>query len=369
MKPVFVFTGSYTEAIRLGTGELVQPHGEGICVFRLNETGGLIKLASCISPNPSYILLHPDGQCLYTVNELKEYRGLPSAAVSAYAFDAADGTLRFLNRQATNGEDACNLGLSPCGRYLMAANYSGGSLCVYPLNADHSIGRMSCFFQHSGSGPNALRQQAAHVHQVIADPSGAHVLAADLGTDEVAVYRADWQKGHLSPASSICTAPGMGPRLCAFDQSGKRMYLLAELGNAVHIYDYDTTTGNAVLLQVISTLPEGEAGNNIAACIRLHPNGRLLYASNRGHDSIAIYRIEENGLLTLLRVQKTGGKIPRDFDITPKGEYLIAGHQESHELIVFAIAETSGALRETTRFPCGSVTAVHIAATDEYLRS
>ncbi len=357
----FVFTGSYTEAIRLGTGELVEARGEGICVFRLNEKGDLTKLSSCDAPNPSYLALHPNGQNLYTVNELKEYSGLPSAAVSSYELDTKSGTLRLLNRQATHGEDACNLAFSSCGRYLMAANYSGGSLCVFPIGADHSIGRPSCFFQHYGSGPNPLRQREPHVHQLLTDTSGAHVLAVDLGTDEIKVYGADWQNGHLTPGPVIRTAPGLGPRLCVFDESGRRMYLVAELGNAVCVYEYDEQSGAAKLLQTISTLPERDGAESIAACIRLHPNGRLLYASNRGHDSIAVYRVGENGLLTLLHVKKTGGRIPRDFNITPAGDYLIVGHQESHDLVVFAIDTQSGALHEVTRTACGSVTAVHIA--------
>ncbi len=362
MSTSFVFTGSYTEQIRLGTGELVQARGEGICVFRLDECGRLTKLLSRPAPNPSYVVLHPDGRCLYAVNELKEYSGLSSAAICAYAFDAAGNKLRFLNRQATNGEDACNLSFSPCGRYLLVANYGGGSLCVYPIRADHSIGRMSCFFQHYGSGPNAVRQQAPHVHQVVADKSGTHVLAVDLGTDSVAAYRADWQNGYLTPGPSIRTAPGMGPRLCAFDKTGKRMYLIAELGNMVCVYKYDEENGIAELLQTISTLPEGDGTENTAACIRLHPNGRLLYASNRGHDSIAAYRIDGNGLLTLLHIQKTGGQTPRDFAITPAGDYLIVGHQESHDLVVFAVAAENGTLREVTRAPCGAVACVHIAS-------
>lgn len=364
MSASLVFTGSYTEPIRLETGELVQTRGEGICVFHLAEYGRLTKLLSRPAPNPSYVALHPDGQCVYAVNELKEYSGLSSATVCAYAFDVAGNKLRFLNRQATNGEDACNLSFSPCGRYLLVANYSGGSLCVYPIHADHSIGRMSCFFQHYGSGLNVIRQQSPHVHQVVTDKSGTHVLAVDLGTDEITIYRADWQNGYLTPGPSIRTAPGIGPRLCAFDKTGRRMYLLAELGNVVCVYKYDEETGNAELLQTISTLPEGDRTENTAACIRLHPNGRLLYASNRGHDSIAVYRIDENGLLTLLHIQKTGGQTPRDFDITPAGDYLIVGHQVSHDLVVFGIAAENGALHEVSRTPCGAVTSVYIAALD-----
>lgn len=361
MSTTVVFTGSYTQPIRLGTGELVEARGEGICMFRLDENGLLTKLASCDAPNPSYLALHPGGRHLYAVNELKEFIGLPSAAVSAYELDAQSGTLRLLNRQPTGGEDACNLSFSPCGRYLMAANYTGGSLCVFPLEADHSIGRPSCFFQHNGSGPDPLRQSAPHVHQVIADASGKHVLAVDLGTDEVAVYGADWKKGLLIPKAPIRTAPGLGPRLCVFDETGRRMYLIAELGNAVCVYDYDAQSGSAALLQTISTLPEGDSTQNIAACIRLHPNGRLLFASNRGHDSIAVYRIGEDGLLALLCIHKTGGQTPRDFAITPAGDFLVVGHQDSHDLTVFAIDAQSGALSEVSRTACGSVTSVHIA--------
>jgi 6-phosphogluconolactonase len=222
---------------------------------------------------------------------------------------------------------------------------------------------MSCFFQHRGRSVHPIRQQGPHVHQAVADKSGGHVLVADLGLDEISVYGTDWENGHLIPdkARAIRTAPGMGPRQCVFNEAGTRLYVLCELGNAVCAFDYDSRTGGARLLQTVSTLPPGCEAESIAACVKLHPNGELLFASNRGHDSIAAYRVDEGGLLALIHVVSSGGRTPRDFDISPDGEFLIAGNQESDELVIFRIDGENGGLKEIGRQHCGSVTAVLIA--------
>ena len=363
MKNTLVFTGSYTQPLRLGTGQIVNGNGEGITVFRAGADGKLTKLSSTIAPNPTYLALHPSKRRLYCVNELKEYEGAASSAVSAYALDAKTGALQLINRRLTGGEDACNVSLSPSAAHLLAANYTGGSLCVFPLYAEQGIGRPSCFFQHYGQSADPLRQKEPHVHQAIADRSGRHVLVSDLGTDEVALYSADWQKGHLAPAPNlnIRTSPGMGPRLCVFNQTGERLYVITEMGNAVLVYEYDDKTAAVKLLQTISTLPEACAVESIAACVKLHPNGRFLYTSNRGHDSIAVYAVDSEGLLSPPFFQPTGGRTPRDFDISPSGEFLIAGNQESDELVVFSIDTQSGKLTELSRTACGSVTSVLIA--------
>lgn len=358
MKRTLVFTGSYTQDILLGTGETVSAQGEGISTFLLEEGGKLSKLFSLDAPNPSYLALCPTGQYLYCVNELKEYKGLPGSAVSAYRLEP-DGSPCFINRRPTGGEDACHLGLSPKGRHLLCSNFTGGSLCVFPLEGEKGIGRASCFFQHYGRGANPLRQASPHVHQLLSDPSGGRVLACDLGTDELALYKADWAKGYLSPTGASISVPaGLGPRQCVWNAAGDRLYVLTEMGNALCVYAYTAQTGEAALLQTISTLPPGEGAESIAACVKLHPKGGLLFASNRGHDSIAAYRIGADGLLTLLAITKTAGGSPRDFDLTPDGSFLIVGNQEGNSLVCFQVDAQSGGLTEVCRAPCGSVTAV-----------
>ncbi len=363
MKNILVFTGSYTQPLRIGTGQIVDGNGEGITVFRASADGRLTKLRSTIAPNPTYLALHPSKRALYCVNELKEYEGVASSSVSAYALDTQTGALTFINRRLTGGEDACNICLSPSAEHLLAANFTGGSLSVFPLCAEHGICRPSCFFQHYGHSADPLRQKEPHVHQAIPDHSGRHVLVSDLGTDEVAVYRADWPKGHLAPAPdrNIRILPGMGPRLLAFNQTGERLYVITEMGNAVLVYAYDDKTAAVRLLQTISTLPAACSIESIAACVKLHPSGKFLYASNRGHDSIAVYGMDSDGLLSPPVFQPSGGRTPRDFDISPSGKFLIAGNQESDELAVFTIDTHSGMLSESYRAACGSVTSVLIA--------
>ncbi len=353
-----VFTGSYSQPIRLGTGEIVPGNGDGVTVFGMGKDGGLHKLHAENTPNPTYLALSADGRFLYAVNELKEYHEEASSSVSAFALDRETGHLTFLNRQMTGGESACFLRVSPDGRHLLVSNYSGGSHCCLPILPDGSLGKMTCFFQHTGSGAVPGRQDEPHVHQSVPDPSGTRVLVSDLGTDEVFVYGADWEHGWLIPgaAPTIRTQPGFGPRQMVFNGRGDRIYLIAELQNAVNTYDYDASSGAARLLQTVSTLPDGCKTPSTAACVKLHPSGRLLFASNRGHDSLAIYQVLADGTLKESRIHLLGGKTPRDFDITPDGAQLLCALQDSDELILFDIDSETGALSEVSRTPCRSAT-------------
>ena len=201
------------------------------------------------------------------------------------------------------------------------------------------------------------------MHQISADPAGERILVADLGTDELSVYGIDWDCGCVSPnaAPTVRFTPGEGPRQFVFDASGRTIYLVTELANTVCVFDYDQKTGKTKLLQTLPTLPNECVADSIAACIKLHPEGKLLYASNRGHDSIASYRVHEDGTLTPLRIQKAGGKTPRDFNITPDGNFLRAGFQDSNELILYAINPLNGQLTEIERTVSNSATAVLFA--------
>ena len=367
MGNTLVFTGSYTRPLTLGDGKVVQGGGDGVGIFCLDEKGGLTKRFYIDAPNPTYLALDSKKRTLYAANELAEENGLPASTVSAYRVDARRGELRYINRQPTGGESACHVALSPGDTHLLAANFAGGSVCVFPIGAGGGVERPSCFFRHFGSGADPDRQAGPHPHQLTSDPAGGYLLAPDLGTDELVVYRADWEKGHLLPAreKKIPLPPGMGPRLLVFDQTGARFYLLCELGSAVCVYDYDSREGGAKLRQTISTLPDGCKVPNTAAGIKLHPAGKHLFASNRGDDSIAVYAVEPDGTLTLCGIFSSGGKTPRDFDITPDGAFLIVGNQDSDALVVFSIDGQSGGLREVSRAACGSVTAVLIAEMGE----
>jgi 6-phosphogluconolactonase len=329
----------------------------------MDAQGRLTFLSAAGKPNPTYLALSPDQKFLYTVNELKEYHEEPSAAVSAYAIDPATGALTFLNRRMSGGADACYVHVSRDGRFLFVANFTGGSFAVLPILPDGSLGTASSFVQHYGGGAHPTRQAAPHVHQTMPDPLDRHLLVADLGKDEISVYGIDWDCGcvikNASPA--IRTEPGDGPRQFVFDRSGRFLYLVNELSNTVHAYAYDAASGEAKFLQSLPTLPNECVAGSTAACIKLHPDGEFLYASNRGYDSIASYRVHSDGTLTPLGIMKTSGKTPRDFNITPDGGFLLAGFQDSDFLALYRIDPRNGQLTEAERTPCNSPTAVLFA--------
>jgi 6-phosphogluconolactonase len=363
MKNRLVFIGSYTQPIVLGTGELIPGSGDGVTVYHMDGSGHLTRLFATGKPNPTYLALSSDKRFLYTVNELKEYHEEASAAVSAYAINPDSGELTFLNRRMTGGGDACCVSVSANDSHLLVANFTGGSFAILPILADGSLGTASCFVQHYGKSVNTARQASPHVHQITPDPLGKHLLVADLGTDEINVYGIDWACGCVTPnvAPAIQVEPGDGPRQFVFDASGTFLYLVTELGNTVRAYAYDSETGAAKFLQALPTLPNECVSDTIAACIKLHPNGEFLYASNRGHDSIASYRVHKDGTLTPLGIQKAGGKTPRDFNITPDGKFLLAGFQDSNELILYKIDPFNGQLTEVERTASNSATAVLFA--------
>ncbi len=363
MKNRLVFVGSYSQPLLLGTGETVPGKGDGVTVYRMDDAGYLTRLSAAGKPNPTYLALSADQKFLYTVNELKEYHEEPSSAVSAYAVDPDAGTLTLLNRRMSGGADACYVGLGGDGRHLLVANFTGGSFSILPILPDGSLGTPSCFLQHYGGGLHPARQAGPHVHQVTVDPGGRHLLVADLGKDEIVVYGIDWSIGCAVPnaAPAIRCEPGDGPRQFVFDRSGSYLYLVTELSNTVRVYEYDSDSGTAAFLQALPTLPNECVADSTAACIKLHPGGEFLYASNRGHDSIASYRVHKDGTLTPLSIMKMNGKTPRDFNITPDGEYLLAGLQDSDELILYRIDPRNGQLTELERTACSTPTAVLFA--------
>ncbi len=355
----FVFTGGYTQDTLMGDGSILKARGRGIATYALSE-GRLVLRSAIDAPNPTYLAVHPSGKALYATHELMDYMGLASAAVSAYRI-GEDGALNLLSRQPTLGGNACHLSLGPDGRHLIVSNYMGGSVCVFPIGEDLSVQPPSCFFQHTGAGLDPVRQGAPHVHQAIPDPLGRYVLVLDLGTDEIYAYYADWDKGHLrSPALPFHAPSGSGPRQSVFNTAGDRLYVLTEMGSGLCVYKYDGDFGMGALIEVHSLLPKEYTGENSAACVRLHPNGKLLFASNRGHNSIVAFRVVESGRLRPIGITKTGGRIPRDFALTPEGDTLIVGNQESDELVVFRVDAENGVLEEISRAACPSVTAVAI---------
>ncbi len=342
----YYFTGGYTEPTQMGSGEVVPGRCQGIGCYRLEgETGRLTLLGITPStPNPSFVLA--EGSYLYCVNELKEYQGVPGSTVSAYRIDRETGRLTFINRQFTCGADACHLTLTPDRRYLLAANFTGGSFCVLPVREDGGLEPASCVLRHRGQGVDRERQQSPHPHQTILSPNGKYVYVPDLGLDRLVCYRADWEKGWMLPEEDldIPGIPGQGIRHGVFNQAGDRLYVMTEMACAVNVYAYEKEEGRAELLQVISARGENCETLGLGAAVRLHPNGRWLYVSVRRSDELAVFQIGTDGLLTLLQVLPSQGEIPRDFVIAPDGGFLLAGCQDTDNISVFSVHLDTGIL-------------------------
>jgi 6-phosphogluconolactonase len=350
---IFVYVGTYTEAAQRGKAE-------GIYVYRMDPSSGALTHVRTVAggPNPSFLAFDPARRFLFAVNETETFAGQAGGA-SAFALDADAGNPALLNVQPTHGTYPCHLCTDPTGRYLLSANYGSGSYSVHPIGADGRLGAATDVVQHSGSGPNARRQEGPHAHMVTFDLSGHYALLVDLGIDKTLVYRLDIGTGKLDPhrvvtasgtahQASASSAPGAGPRHVAFYPSNRYAYIINELGCTVDAFAWDAHTGTLAPLQTISTLPADFTGANTTAEIAVHPSGRFLYGSNRGHDSIAIFAIDPaSGMLTALGNEPTGGKEPRSFAIDPTGTFLLAANQNSSTVVTFRIDPSTGALAAT----------------------
>lgn len=303
--------------------------------------------------NASFLALHPAGKHLYAVNEVSDTDGKPVGAVSAFSLEPATGNLTLINWSSTKGAGPCHLIVAPGGTHVLAANYGGGSAVCIPIKADGSLAEASSFVQHAGSSVNPSRQKGPHAHSINLDPDGNFAVVADLGLDQVLVYRFNPEHGTLTPNDPpyVMTPLGGGPRHFAFHPSGQFGYTNNEILLSVTAFRYDGSQGVLSPIQTISTVPDGTGlqGNSTAE-IRVHPNGKFLYVSNRGPDSLAVYSIEQNtGMLTRVGIVPSGGKIPRNFNLTPDGAYLLAAHQNSDNIVVFKINAETGLPEPTGR--------------------
>ena len=306
-------------------------------------------------PNPSFLALHPNGRFLYAVNEGLETGDQPGGAVSAFARDPESGNLTYLNRELSHGTDPCHLTVDLGGRCVLAANYSSGSVAVLPIGADGRVGPATYVDQHSGSSVHQ-RQQGPHAHAIPLDPTGRFALCPDLGMDQLFVYRLDAAAGTLSPNDppGARLAPGSGPRHLDFHPSKPWVYVINELGSTVTTFAWDGERGTLGEIQTVSTLPETYMGRSTCADIHVAPSGRFVNGSNRGHDSIAAFAIDEaTGALTPLGHTPTGGRTPRNFAIDPTGTYLFAANQDTDTIVTFRLDAATGQLT-----PTGQVTNV-----------
>lgn len=343
----FVFVGTYTRR-----ESPVAERAEGIYVYRLDPASGRLSLATTAAglTNPSFLALSPDRRFLYAVNEVSEDGGEPGGAVSAFAVDAETGTLTRLNHQSTRGAGPCHLSVDATGRFVLVANYSGGSVAMLPIDDDGSLRPASDFHQHTGSSVNERRQKEPHGHSITLTPDNRFALACDLGLDKVLVYRLDRETGKLVPNSppAASTHPGAGPRHLDIHPSGRFVYVINELDSTMTAFRYDSTGGTLTEIHHLTTLPEDYDGTSYCADVHVAPSGRFVYGSNRGHDSIVIFAIDQDsGRLTLVGHEPTRGSTPRNFALDPTGTYLFAANQSSDTIVVFRIDQSTGQLTAT----------------------
>ena len=319
----------------------------GIYRFDLDGSSGAWSdpVLAAPSENPSFLALHPNGRVLYAVNEVATFGGSPTGAVSAFAIDRASGRLTLLGRQASGGPGPCHLTVDGSGRNVLVANYTGGSVAVLPVDAEGRLQPASTVVQHVGTGPDRTRQEGPHAHAIVLDVAERFALAADLGADRIFVYRFDAAAGRVEPGdpASVALQPGSGPRHLAWHPSGRHLYAINELRSTVTAFRYDPERGAAFPFQTVTTLPGGFPGGNKAAEIAVSADGRFLYASNRGDDSIAWFAIDAaSGALAPAGRVGTGGRAPRHFAIDPSGEWLVAANQDSDSIAIFRLDRGTG---------------------------
>ncbi|MBE0539927.1 MAG: lactonase family protein [Verrucomicrobia bacterium] len=336
-----VYFGTYT-----GT------KSQGIYVSRFDARTGQLSAPELAAEtrNPSFLAVHPNRRQLYAVGEISDFAGKRTGAVSAFVIEPRTGALKLLNQQSSGGQGPCHLSLDAKGKFLLVANYGGGSVASLPVRPDGSLAEAVSVIQHTGASVNPQRQAGPHAHFISMDPANRFALTCDLGLDKVLVYRLDAKSGALIPNDPpfAVVAPGAGPRQLAFSRNAKFVFVLNELSSSLTVFAYAARRGTLTELQTLSTLPGDFSGNNSRAEVEMHPSGKLIYASNRGHDSIAVFAVEKaTGRLTLVEHQPTQGKTPRHFAIDPTGRWLLAENQGSNNVVVFEIDAKTGKLKST----------------------
>jgi 6-phosphogluconolactonase len=345
-----VYVGTYTGA-----------KSKGIYLFKLQtqnlEVSQNIMLVPlglvAETPSPSFLELDAKRHLLFAVNETNSFEGKPTGGVSAFSIDPATGKLKLLNQKSSLGAGPCQLVLDKTGRNLLVANYDSGSVAVLPVAADGHLGESTDFVQHSGKGPDPARQAGPHAHCVTMSPDNRFAFVCDLGLDKVMGYQFDAEHGKLTPADPAFTAikPGAGPRHLVFRPDGKFAYVINELNSTVTAFSYEPKTGRLTEVQSISTLPPYWEGKNTAGEIGVHPSGKYLYASNRGHNSVVLFEIDpEKGTLNFVEEQGTGGKTPRHFGIEPSAKHLAIGNQDSDTILACRIDAANGRLKPSGVF-------------------
>ncbi len=333
-----VFIGTYTSG-----------QSQGIYSARFDEERGTldsVKLAVRVS-NPSFLALHPNGRFLYAVGELDKFQGKPSGAVNAFRLDDGSGTLELINQQPSGGTGPCHVSLSPSGKSLLVANYGSGSVASYAITENGGLTPPVTVIQHHGSSVNHERQSGPHGHFIQTDAAGKLALACDLGLDQVLIYRLEDAQARLTPNEPpfVSVTPGAGPRHLAFHPSGRWVFLVTEMGSTVTPFSYDSASGRLTAGATLSTLPTTFKGHSSGAEVQVHPSGHFVYTSNRGCDSISVFRFhDDTGKLNFITSTPCGGKTPRHFALSPYGRWLLVENQDSNSIVIFKVDPQTGEL-------------------------
>ena len=322
-----------------------------IHAYHLNQDTGELQIQSRTADveNPFFLALSPNKQFLYAIHEPGEFGNGDNGQVAAYRIKDNAGKLSLINRRPTNGSAACYVAVDATGKTLLAANYQNGTVLSYPIREDGSIGEAVSFMQHVGSSINPERQQEPHAHCFVVSPDNRYAYSADLGIDKIMSYRLNVDSATLTPNRQpfVRTHPGAGPRHFTFHPQQLFAYAINELDSTITTFDYDSTSGSLFEQQVISTLPEAFGGITHCADLKITPDGRFLYGTNRGHDSIAAYAIGDNGHLSLISIEPSGAEQPQNLAITPNGRYLLCANMAGNRVVVFRIDSATGRISQT----------------------
>ena len=339
----FIYVGTYNEDGK-----------PGIFVYEFNRKKGSMSLVQEVGGmgSPSYLEIHPSGKYLYSVNRSSVSPDNKWGSVSSYRIDPENGTITHLNDQPSQGSESCHISIDSKGRLVFVSNYSTGNLSVFPVLENGSLDTFSDVEQHSGNSINEQRQKAPHVHQSIVSPDDNFLYVSDLGIDLVKAYSIDYDKNSVTgiPGSDGIVEKGSGPRHSTIEKNQKFAYVINELASTVTVFKINEGDGQLIPIQTLSTVPDDYKEVNYCADIHIDPSGEFLYGSNRGHNSLAIFKInQDNGKLERTGFQSTSGEWPRNFLIDPKGEFVFVANQNSNNIVIFKRNSKSGELSKVEK--------------------
>ena len=337
-----IFVGTYTEP--------EQSRGEGVYIYRMEPSSGKLAYETVVKGlvNPSYLSVHPATGNLYVIHEKGTFEGRPGGGVIALSVHPETGESQLLHTQSSGGDEPCDISIERTGRYALVANYISGCVAMLPIQPDGKLSAPSSIFQHAGSSVHPQRQDRPYAHCILPDPGNRFAVACDLGIDKLRIYRMDLDAGQLQEHGELDVPAGSGPRHLVFHPNGRYAYVVCELNSTLIACRFDSETGTFEETQNVRTLPAGYEGRNLPADVHLTPDGKFLYASNRGHDSFACFVVDAvSGQLTLQDHLPCGGREPRGFAIDPSGKFLLAANQNSNNIVTFLIDPARGQLSRT----------------------